>query len=269
MTIFPLGFATLNSCVCKWQMPTYTHAGCTQLNSLPVKKIKNRKNFQKKKGGKPFLTASSCLSTINPDAVEPMQRQTNSTIHERVQQWVEQYGDDLYRWALSKTSDRAVAEDLVQETFLAAFKNIGQFQGRSQPKTWLFSIMRNKTMDYHRKAFREVKISAKPGEWNPLEQEDPHFDRQGNWKRVSNPDLWSELESNLLDDDAFQAALKSCLDDLPRQWRQALQLKFFAGKTGKEICNELGVTQANFWQITRRAKVQLRECLEKSWFKAN
>jgi RNA polymerase sigma-70 factor (ECF subfamily) len=56
-----------------------------------------------------------------------------------------------------KTSSKEIAEDLVQDTFLAAFHKIDSFEGKSQPKTWLFSILNNKVIDYYRLSARPLK----------------------------------------------------------------------------------------------------------------
>ncbi|WP_418262403.1 RNA polymerase sigma factor [Flavobacterium faecale] len=74
-----------------------------------------------------------------------------------LEKWVHQFSDELYSWALYKTSSKETAEDLVQETFLAAYNKIDSFQEKSQPKTWLFSILNNKVVDYYRLSARTTK----------------------------------------------------------------------------------------------------------------
>ena len=69
--------------------------------------------------------------------------------------WVDQYGDLLYKFALSSIKDPATAEDLVQETFLAALRSQKNFQGRSAIKTWLIAILKHKIVDFIRKKVRE------------------------------------------------------------------------------------------------------------------
>jgi RNA polymerase sigma-70 factor (ECF subfamily) len=65
--------------------------------------------------------------------------------------WVDQYGDALFRFAFFRTRDRVIAEDLVQETFLAALQSKERFKGQSSEKTWLFSILKHKIIDHFRK----------------------------------------------------------------------------------------------------------------------
>ncbi|MBW2090236.1 MAG: sigma-70 family RNA polymerase sigma factor [Deltaproteobacteria bacterium] len=72
--------------------------------------------------------------------------------------WVDQYGDYLYRFALARIKDQAVAEDLVQETFLAALQGRKSFNGQSAVKTWLSAILKHKIVDYLRKKNREKAI---------------------------------------------------------------------------------------------------------------
>ncbi len=67
--------------------------------------------------------------------------------------WVEAFSDKMYLWTLYKTNSKETAEDLVQDTFLAAFQSIEKFEGKSEPKTWLFSILNNKIAEHFRKAY--------------------------------------------------------------------------------------------------------------------
>ena len=64
--------------------------------------------------------------------------------HKIFTEWVNQFGDVLYTWAFFNTSDQAIAQDLVQETFVAGYKNLEKFQNASSPKTWLFGILKTK-----------------------------------------------------------------------------------------------------------------------------
>ena len=80
--------------------------------------------------------------------------ETNSHIDD-LTSWVDQYGDLVYRFALSRVKDSAIAEDSVQETFLAALKSHANFEGRSSAKTWLIAILKHKIAGHIRKRVRE------------------------------------------------------------------------------------------------------------------
>src|SRR6266481_5927158 len=75
------------------------------------------------------------------------------------ERWVEEHGDYLFKYALVRMRDTAKAEDMVQETFLAALRGGKSFAGKSAEKTWLVGIMKNKIGDYYRKAGRETSFS--------------------------------------------------------------------------------------------------------------
>ena len=177
-------------------------------------------------------------------------------------QWVEDYTSVLYSRAYHKVSNVELAQDLVQETFLAAAEKVSGFEGRSTPKTWLFSILNNKIVDYYRKKVNQpINIDS---------QESTHFfDQHDSWIEEKKPGTWHEEKGNLLDDDEFQAILKMCLDALPEKWSMSVKLKYLSEKNGEEICQELGITPSNFWQIVHRAKLQLRDCIDNNWYKNN
>jgi len=177
--------------------------------------------------------------------------------------WVHEYGPELYRYARSKMPGQEVAEDVVQNTFIAALQSFSAFEGKSSPKTWLFSILKHKIMDYHREQYRkpeQVELIT-GGDF----REDDLFDESGSWKKEARPTAWDD--KNLLDDHDFNAVLHDCLQRLPAKWYSAIQMKYLAGADGDMISSELGVSPANFWQILHRAKLQLRVCLETNWFR--
>lgn len=180
-----------------------------------------------------------------------------------IAKWVREYGPELYRFAWSKMSNREEAEDVVQNTYMAALQSYSSFEGKSSPKTWLFSILKHKIMDYHREMYRtpdKVELNLE----NNF-QENDFFDETESWRKEARPANWDE--KNILDDHDFNAILHDCLRLLPSKWFSAVQLKYLEGVEGDEISKELGITPGNFWQILHRAKLQLRLCIETNWFK--
>lgn len=179
--------------------------------------------------------------------------------NERLINWVSEFSSDLYKWAYYKTSSTEISEDLVQETFLVAAEKFDTFKGESSPKTWLFSILNHKIIDYYRKNVNKpVTIES-----NTIST---YFDDDGSWQREKRPKDWHDEENQLLDDDDFQQILQKCLDALPEKWNTCVKLKYLTEKSGEEICQELGIAPTNFWQIVHRAKLQLRNCIENNWF---
>ncbi len=183
--------------------------------------------------------------------------------HKVFTEWVNQFGDALYSWAFFKTSDQAIAQDLVQETFVAGYKNLEKFQKASSPKTWLFSILKNKIIDHYRVLAKTMTSS------NDIDNEAIQwFDENDRWIKEKRPTSWATTDRNLLDDPEFNSVLAGCIRNLPDSWSACVQLKYLGEKETDEICQELNITASNLWQILHRAKLNLRNCLEINWFKA-
>ncbi len=182
-----------------------------------------------------------------------------------IQGWVKAFSDKLYSWALYKTSGQETAEDLVQDTFLAACQSFEKFEGRSDPQTWLFGILNNKIADHFRKVYRNPTSNKEENSENHFFKN--FFDEGGDWLKKERPQAWKNEDAHLLDDTEFVKTLQACLKELPDNWYAAINLKFLEQKKGEIICQELEITPTNFWQILHRAKLQLRKCLQVHWFK--
>lgn len=191
--------------------------------------------------------------------------ENNATINGSVEEWVKNYLGEMLSWARYKTSSSEIAEDLVQDTFVAALKNVKGFRGESTAKTWLFSILNNKIKDHYRKASvqREEKTIDKYS--NDTGHQDIQFTENGKWKSYPDAYVPFENEKHLLDDEAFNEVLKSCFEELPDKWHKVMSYKYLLHKESEEICKELNITPSNYWQIVRRSKIRLRECLSKKW----
>lgn len=186
----------------------------------------------------------------------------NTTID--FENWINQYSDDLYSWALYKTSAKETAEDLVQDTFMSAYHKIDSFKGNSQPKTWLFSILNNKIIDYYRKNAKVKKHEFRISEKTGFQLSDDLFDENNNWKNRDIDPIWDD-EEHLLDNAGFNAVMANCLSSLPEKWKIAITSKYLTDKKAKEICQDLEITVSNYWQIVHRAKLLLKKCLETNW----
>ncbi len=176
-----------------------------------------------------------------------------------ITQLVNDYTDELLSWASYKVSDIELAKDLVQDTFLAASEKFHSFKGDSSPKTWLFSILKFKIIDHYRaKVIRPFNYEK--------HTVSKFFSDEGEWLPDRKPGNWDVDESSLLDNVDFNEVLKECIEILPEKWSLSVKLKYLMSKKGEEICQELGITPSNYWQIMHRAKLQLRECIESNWF---
>ena len=179
-------------------------------------------------------------------------------------EWVRLYTNEMFAWAYQKTADQELSEDLVQDTFLAASERINSFKNKSEPKTWLFGILKNKIADHYRKSLRQNKTSL----FTP-EQLSTFFGSDDRWHISTRPVVWAGEPEHLLDVPDFNRIFDGCIENLPKAMHACIRLKFIEEKKGQQICEELGFTSTNYWQLIRRAKLQLRACLEQGWFTKN
>ncbi|MBN1674570.1 MAG: sigma-70 family RNA polymerase sigma factor [Kiritimatiellae bacterium] len=178
--------------------------------------------------------------------------------------WVDRYGDYLYRYALVRVHNPKAAEDLVQETFLAALNAMKDFSGRSSEKTWLIGILKHKIVDYFRKSSREYAVEDPEAAGDPAEDS---FDRKGEWK--VKPSEWTTDPSLALEQQEFMDVLQECLSALPGRLGHAFVLREMEDMTSDEICKVLDITPTNLWVVLHRARLRLKSCLEANWLAKN
>lgn len=177
-------------------------------------------------------------------------------------QWLDEYGDKLYRYALMRVRDAAIAEDLVQETFLAALKARSNFKQQSSEQTWLIGILKHKIIDYIRKDSRESLLDSD----SALDREltESYFDQHGHWKMMLS--AWPEPDKSL-EQHQFWLILQECIDQLPKKMASAFVMREIDGLSNSEICKILNIsTTNNLWVTLSRTRVRMRQCLETRWF---
>jgi RNA polymerase sigma-70 factor (ECF subfamily) len=173
-------------------------------------------------------------------------------------QWLSQYGDALYRYALNRLRRPHDAEEAVQEALLAALKARGEFQGRSHPLTWLMGILKRKVVDRLRAAAREARAT----ELNDL---DTWFDARGKWRK--SPGRWDDPAA-AAERSEFWGVVRRCLARLPARAAAAFTLRTLDDRAAAEVCRELAISPANLWVLLHRARLQLVRCLDLHWFRA-
>ncbi|MCK5122486.1 MAG: sigma-70 family RNA polymerase sigma factor [Methylococcales bacterium] len=174
-------------------------------------------------------------------------------------QWLKLYGDILYRYGVARVRDVGIAEDLVQDTLLAALKAKENYAGQASEQTWLIGILKHKIIDYFRKSSRE---KTQEFDEHSVDEED-YFDQKGNWKvDFSN---WSKPEKSM-EQEEFMQVLQACVERLPSRMSQLFILREFDDMSSEEICEVLSIsTLNNFWVMLSRVRVQLRHCLDINW----
>ena len=176
--------------------------------------------------------------------------------------WVDEFGDYLYRYALMRVKSETIAQDLVQETFFAAFKARERFAGNSSEKTWFVAILKHKILDYFRKNKREITESEMSGhgESDPLNY---LFDEKGMWK--TGPSNWEVQADRVLENKELNVQIHDCIDKLPDKFRTIYALKELDDVDSDTICKEMEISPTNLWVRLHRARGILRKCLESIW----
>jgi RNA polymerase sigma-70 factor (ECF subfamily) len=175
--------------------------------------------------------------------------------------WVDHHGDYLFRYALLRLGDRTMAEDLVQETLLAALRSGRRFAGRSAERTWFVGILKHKIVDQVRKKAREMPASAADSAGGDIEQ---LFDQRGRW-RVKLP-KWGRRVDESLETREFWTVFRRCLAKLPQRLAAVFSLREIDELSSDQVCSALQITTTNLGVLLYRARLQLRSCLEIHWF---
>ncbi|APD07253.1 putative RNA polymerase sigma factor [Flavobacteriaceae bacterium UJ101] len=177
-------------------------------------------------------------------------------------QWVELYGDYLFSYTRNRISHKLDAEELVQDTFLAAYKAKDGFKGNASEKTWLTSILKRKIIDYYRKNSSKKTYS--------FTEMDSFFNQEGNkvgvWVDSKTPQNWGKSIDQLIENQELGQTLEHCLDKLPEKLYQPFKMKTLDDVDSKEICKILNISTSNLWVMLHRARLNLRDCLETNWY---
>ena len=170
----------------------------------------------------------------------------------------------LLRVAQLQLRERDQAEDVVQETLLAALEAEDKFAGKSSVKTWLTGILKHKIIDAIRKKSREPAASTL-GVEGDIEDLDAFFDDQDHDHWETKPEEWRNPERDL-EQKQFMNMMDFCLEKLPPNTARVFMLREVMELESDEICKELKITSTNLWVILYRARMLLRKCLEQNWF---
>ncbi len=174
--------------------------------------------------------------------------------------WLDQHGDFLFNYALTRLRDREAAEEVVQDTFVAGIKGLEQYSGRGVERAWLLGILKRKIVDLIRKRVR-ARTSGIPDSQDDITE--MLFDQSGKWK--SDPRIFGESPEANLNTQDFWRELTDCIDGLPDKQADVFTLRELEEKTSEEICKELGLTTTNLWVLLHRARLRLANCLKLKW----
>jgi RNA polymerase sigma-70 factor, ECF subfamily len=172
---------------------------------------------------------------------------------------VDKYGPSLLRVATLYVPTRAVAEEVVQETWLAVLSGIDRFEGRSSLKTWLFRILTNKAKTRGQRESRTLPFSsfATDGDEDATAVDVDRFAQGGEWKAPPR----GVPEERLLAREARER-IAAAIADLPANQRAVITLRDVEGLSAEEACNVLGVSETNQRVLLHRARAKVRAAFE-------
>ena len=168
----------------------------------------------------------------------------------------------LLRYANLQLRNAALAEDVVQDTLVAALNGQQRFAGRSALRTWLTGILKHKIVDSIRRRSRETALASDAGDTDRADF-DVLFKADGHWQESAAE--WGNPEQSF-DQKEFFGVLEECLAKLPRRTGQAFMMREHLGAPTEEICKVLEITPTHCWVLLYRARMSLRACLQQEWF---
>src|SRR5690242_15969630 len=161
---------------------------------------------------------------------------------------VDKYYASMVRIALMYVSDQAVAEDVVQETWIGVLRRLDRFEGRSSLKTWIFTILTNRAKTRAQREGRYVPLTPiwnEDGDDNEPAVTPEHFSNQGHWLNDSMPNRWDNIPEDRLLSEETLGVIDTAIDALPPAQREVIRLRDVDGWTSAEVCNVLDITETN------------------------
>jgi RNA polymerase sigma-70 factor, ECF subfamily len=175
------------------------------------------------------------------------------------------YGASMLRIAQMYVRSRAVAEEVVQEAWLAVFKGIGRFEGRSSLKTWLFRILTNTAKTRAIREGRSIPFSALAGDEEDGPSVDPERFMGPNERFPSHwsapPSSWGEPEERLGTAETLDM-IRAAIDELSPTQALVITMRDIEGLSSEEVCNALDITETNQRVLLHRARSKVRRALE-------
>jgi RNA polymerase sigma-70 factor (ECF subfamily) len=207
--------------------------------------------------------ASSGLTKSEDTLIARLRRGDEGAFDELVNQ---QHGT-LIRMAMGYVADREVAEEVVQDTWMAVIESLNRFEGRSSLRTWIFGILIHKAKDRGIREKRHTTFSA-------LESfDDEHdeavdtmrFHQSGEWAGhwAFPPQPWDDqTPEKLLASQQAVTAMQEAIAALPPRLREVLILRDVEGVDSREVCELLQITETNLYVRLHRARERVRQAVE-------
>jgi len=168
---------------------------------------------------------------------------------------VQRYHAAMFRLARSFVPNAAVAEEVVQDTWLGVLRGISGFEGRSSFRTWLFRILVNRARSAGVRERRTVAVGD-----TGAAVAASRFDDSGAW--LSPPEHWIEEVEDRIEASKLAGLIHTAIGDLPDRQRQVVTLRDIEGLTSEEVCGVLDISESNQRVLLHRGRSRLRQAIE-------
>ena len=179
---------------------------------------------------------------------------------------VERYGASMTRVAALYVSSRAVAEEVVQETWINVLRALDRFEGRSSLRTWIFAILANCAKRQAERERRSIPFAALRAEGGETVEPERFFDsNHPRWPEcwTTLVDGWAEIPEDRLLGEETLAIVRTAIESLPPGQRAVMTLRDVEGWTSQEACDFLELTETNQRVLLHRARANVRRVVER------
>jgi RNA polymerase sigma-70 factor (ECF subfamily) len=168
---------------------------------------------------------------------------------------VERYNGSMLRLAVSFVPSRAVAEEVVQDTWLAVLRGLAGFEGRSSLQTWMFTILVNRARTTGAREQRTIPVA----DTGPV-VDASRFGPDGAWSAP--PEHWIEEAEDRIEAGKLTHLLRAAIDGLPPRQREVVLLRDVEEMSSADVCSILAISEANQRVLLHRGRGKLRQALE-------
>ena len=178
----------------------------------------------------------------------------------RPQIWVEAYHEILFKYALARLRDADLAEERIQETYLAALQSRKGFRGLASEKTWLISILKRKIYDHFRRMGRDRQFKMT----FPMEHSGTDVFDSDRMPALRSR-IWFSDPSMVYEQKEFLKIIEHALAELPGRTAQAFILREVLELSSREICEFMDISIYNLYVMVHRARKHLKDDLQQKW----
>jgi RNA polymerase sigma-70 factor (ECF subfamily) len=195
------------------------------------------------------------LSAVTEDPDDDLLDRLRSGDEQAFVVLVGRYRDAMLRLASGYVPSRAVAEEVVQDTWVGVLRGLSGFEGRSSVRTWVFRILVNRARTAGTRERRSVAIE----DMEPVVDQS-RFDLSGGW--TSPPEAWIEQIDDRVAAAKMVGRLRLAIEDLPPRQREVVTLRDIEGLSSDDVCGVLEISDANQRVLLHRGRSKLRQILE-------